>query len=220
MRSNNRIAAFSGALACAFLAAGAEGANITVQNPSFELNTGVGGFPPPTSWTPLAGNTSLFTESATAVGFTTGFDGTKYAGIDGGTAVQDLNITFQPNTQYTVTLAVGDRTGFQGLAIFGLQSSTAPGTYLGTSTTVDESPAGVPVNTMKDFTYTFTTGATAPTGDVVAAFTGATNTATNNPRANVDNYRVTSSPVPEPASLGFLGVGAVGLLARRRRSIA
>ena len=72
---------------------------------------------------------------------------------------------------------------------------------------------------LTDFTYTFVTGAVAPTGTVLAVFRGVDDGmgGGDSSRGDVDNYRVDASPIPEPASAALALLGSFGLLARRKR---
>lgn len=192
---------------------------ITVLNPSFETNTGVGGFPPPTDWTNTVAMTNLFTENTAEIGITTGGTGPRYAGTDGGNIVQDLGVAFLANSTYTVTLSIGNRPGTgnaEGLTLFGLQSSSAA-TDLGTFTVV-AAGTEVAAGSFQDFTYEFTTGAVAPAGNVVAVWraTADASSASASTRGIVDNYRV--DVVPEPSSSLLVLLGGVALLGVRRRS--
>ena len=90
----------------------------------------------------------------------------RYNGQNPGTTgSQDLGVGFLANTVYTMTILIGNRTNDgsnpTGTARFGL---TAGGTEQGTFTEVTN--AQVAGQTFQDFTYTFTTGAVAPTGNV------------------------------------------------------
>lgn len=55
-------------------------------------------------------------------------------------------------------------------------------------------------------------------GGAPGSFNGGPYT-TNFTQVMIDNVTLDVSPVPEPASLGLLGIAAVGLLARRRRAV-
>jgi hypothetical protein len=202
----------------------AQAVPITVQNASFESNTGVGDYPPPSNWTvdgTLVGANAGFTEGFNQIGNPTGGDALRYSGIDGGTLAQDLGVPFLANSTYTVRFLVGNRNAFgEGLTQYGLKSSTAFGTDLGTVASVDND-ATVPNNTFAEGpVYTFTTDATPPSGNVVVFFRGVDDLSgtANNTRAVVDLARVDVAPVPEPAALGLLGVAGTALLARRRRA--
>ena len=87
----------------------------------------------------------------------------------------------------------------------------ANGTIL-SSTTGVSSVAG----TFQDFTATFTTGGTV-TGDL---FVGAQYVGNGTVQGSVDNFRLNAASVsvPEPTSLGLLGLGTAGMLLRRRRN--
>lgn len=215
----------------------ASAATVTVQNPSFEQPTvtGNGGLyqtGTPTSWTG-ASFSAQYIENGANGGFTgqPGLNGSQYIADDvaanaTGTLTQDLGVAFQPNTTYTVDLAGGHRTNFAGVVMqFGLQSSTAPGTdlpgatigflnenALATSTFVDASAAGA-----NGGDFTFTTGSSVPSGNLLAFIRGV-NASGASERLHADNFRVTTTPAPEPASLALVGLGSLGLLARRRPS--
>lgn len=178
-------------------------ATITVQNPSFEIATGGGSFPPADFWPG-----SSFTENSASVGITTGGDGPRHNGQDSNsTANQDLGVAFLADTVYTLTIAIGNRTSDPGnptgTARFGL---TDGGTEVGTFTGAT-SPGG----TFLDSTYVFTTGAVAPTGNVGIRLQGV------NGRGLFDNVRLDASPVPEPSTALCALIGGSLILARRRR---
>lgn len=196
----------------------ASAATVNVLNPSFEANTGAGGFPPPINWTDTLATATLFTEATADIGITTGGTGARYAGTDGGNIIQDLGVAFMANSTYLVTLSVGNRPGAgndEGILFFGLQSSSAAvdlGTFTAVAATTEVAPAS-----FQDFTYQFTTGAVAPTGNVVAVWRSADDPATapTSTRGIVDNYRVDVVPEPSSSLLGLLG--GVALLGIRRR---
>ena len=180
---------------------------VTILNPSFESpGGGPATYTPATDWVG-----SNFTEISTEVGLNSGGNGLRYNGEEGGSTTQVLGVSFLSNTRYTLTLAIGNRvTGNPtGTATFGL---TANGTDLPISfapfTVV--APAQVPGGTFRDFTYTITTGAVAPTGNVGIRLGALSD------RALFDNVRLDASLVPEPSATLFALIGGL-LIARRRR---
>ena len=102
-------------------------------------------------------------------------------------------------------------------------SATAPDNFGGTNTAiftggrVDIASGGAEANTTNPRIYQIdTTGLNSG-----LALQSVTLTATNLAeagRTNIAVFSVSGTPVPEPASLSLLGVGAMGLLARRRRA--
>ncbi len=205
-----------------------------VQNASFELPFENGGYTTSaTDWT-ITGYSGNFqgVDSKSGAGLS-GANGPQYFFGDGATSSnlvsQDLGVGFAPYTTYTVDLSSAVRTsccGGQDLT-FGLASSTAaplPGAVTGYISVADI-VAGVGYNKFVDAAtagpnsheFTFTTGATVPSGDIVAYFSGAGNASTYGNRVTADDFTLTV--VPEPSSCMLFGLGAVGLLlaARRRR---
>ena len=186
-------------------AASSQAAAIIVLNPSFENPGGGGGqYPAADNWVG-----SSFTEISTDVGLSGG-DLIRYGAQQSGTTgSQDLGVGFLANSVYTLTIAVGDRqTGdVSGTVSFGL---TAGGTNQGIFTEV--APAQVTDNTFQDFTYTFTTGAVAPTGNV-----GIKLSSISAGRGVFDNVRLDASAIPEPSTALCAVIGGIALLRRRRR---
>lgn len=126
---------------------------------------------------------------------------------------QDLG-ALQPNTIYTLTVAIGSRADrINSPGIISLYSGFDPvgGTLLATG-------GGIPAiqNTWEDYTISFTTGSIVsdnliislsvlPAGTIQAAF---------------DNVRLDATAVPEPSTVAMLALGglaAVGLVRRRTR---
>ena len=141
----------------------------------------------------------------------------------GGTASLAQTLTgtsFLPNTTYTLTVQAFDRdtTASNGSDIVSFPTSVG----------IDLTAGGAPVGGALAFTppangggstatVTFQTGPTAPTGDLgfsigISGFNGAAAS-----QAVFDNVSITAAPVPEPAALGLLALGGLGVLSRRRR---
>ena len=179
---------------------------VAILNQSFE-NPGGGSFsyPPANNWI-----TSSFTEISTDVGLSGGHLLRHNGQNPGSSASQDLGVGFLTDSIYTLTISIGNRTtdvnNPTGTAVFGL---TAGGTDQAVFTQVASSL--VPGGTFRDFTYTFTTGAVAPTGNVGIRLGAAVGG-----RGLFDNVRLDVSPVPEPGTTLFALLGGL-LIARRRR---
>ena len=188
-------------------AASSQAVAIIVLNQSFESPGGNNGdYPPATSWVG-----STFTEVSTAIGLSGGHL-IRYNGQNGGTTgSQDLGVGFLADSVYSMTILIGNRTNDgsnpTGTARFGL---TAGGIEQGTFTEVTN--AQVAGQTFQDFTYTFTTGAVAPTGNV-----GIKLEAAAGGRGLFDNVRLDATAVPEPSTALCAVIGGLALLRRRRR---
>jgi hypothetical protein len=145
-------------------------------------------------------------------------DGTQigFANDPGTGLYQDLG-AIQPNTDYHVTVALGSPNAYPTDATAALLNGTNnTGTYLGSVT----NPANNS-NVLTDFSFDVTTSPTAA-GDLTIFLSNSSLTESSatgdGVQANFDNVRITATSVPEPASLAFMAVGGLALLARRRLS--
>jgi hypothetical protein len=213
-------------------------ASVPISNHSFESPDVMGSWQDgvPTGWTAGGGLTGRWLENNAAVGFTGG-DGVQHAALDtnGGFIYQDLGIAFAANTKYTIDLATAHRDGFaHGLLEWGLFSSDAIGTDIGTPGFADiqgvwngsGNPSGDNVwNTLRDASllstigtgslgkvYTHTTGAVAPTGNLVVFIRDV-----NGGRETFDNIRLDAMAIPEPAAMTLAALALGALLAFGRR---
>ena len=178
---------------------------VIILNQSFENpGGGAGTYAAATSWVG-----SSFTEISTEVPLSGGHLARYNGQNDNTTGSQDLRVGFLANSVYLLTISIGDRaTNFlSGTVSFGL---TAGGTNQGAFTQVTR--AQVADNTFQDFTYTLTTGAVAPTGNVGIKFSADTTG-----RGVFDNVRLDASAIPEPSTALCAVIGGLALLRRRRR---
>jgi hypothetical protein len=207
-------------------------ASVNIINPGFEddvaLVQGSGGWSDavPNGWSdPQGGDNTNFME--TIGGFAS--DGLAHLGFDGnefGLIYQDLGTAWAANTTYTFTVGVGNRANWgAGTGRFSLTSSLdalpAPGAVGGPYTLYTPSgffsdldtstiaPAG---GTFGDATFSWTTGAVAPAGNLRISVQNLTGT-----RLHIDNIRLDATAIPEPTAsvLGLLGAAFV---LRRRRA--
>lgn len=151
-------------------------------------------------------------------------EGTYYASIRGyGTDPALSTYLYQnvgallPNTIYTLTIAIGvgrfDSSPPDGFISL-INGTDHTGTVLD-SGDVNTLGMGQYANNFKDLTATFTTGASV-TGDLVISietiggFSGVSS-------MRLDNVRLTTETIPEPASLALLSLGGFLIQWRRRR---
>lgn len=137
--------------------------------------------------------------------------------IDSGIAniFQDVG-ALQPNTIYTLTVAIGQRLDrVNGSATIGLLNAEsgntdpwATGVTLASTTDVS-SIAG----SFQDFVTTFTTGSSV-SGDL---YVGAMYVGDGTIQASLDNFRLDAT-IPEPGTAALAALGGLGLLAWRRRT--
>ena len=218
-------------LATICLAGQAFAAAVTINNHSFEAaGLGAGGWSDaaPAGWVdPQGDDNTNFLENIS--GFAS--EGTTHIGFDPnefGLIYQDLSTAWAPNTVYTLTVGVGNRSGFgAGVGRFSLVSSTealpAPGVAGGpyslfTPTTGfftdrDTGTVATVANSFADTSFQWTTGAVAPAGNLRLVVQSNSST-----RLHVDNFRLDATPVPEPAAAALSAVLAGVLLNRRRRA--
>jgi hypothetical protein len=203
---------------------------VNIVNPGFESDAGLltagttWSDNTPTGWldpdNPGGNPNSNFLENI--AGFSS--DGIVHLGFDAtenGIVYQDLSTAWAPNTKYTLTVGVGNRSGFgAGNGMFGL-TSTNDGVVASNdsfslapfSQVVNTSIAASVAGSFADISLVFTTGALAPAGNI-RLFVKEVDTVS---RIHVDNFRLDAAPaVPEPSTAAVLTLGA-GLLRRRRR---
>lgn len=131
-----------------------------------------------------------------------------------GTFTQDLGVLAQPDTIYTVTVNVHDQIGAAFPSV--LEVDLFAGTEL--LDDVDTFTAPTTDGGMSVYTATVTTDATVPMGNLsVRLLSGGAPDGSTYATGIFDNVSITSQPVPEPAALSLLGVGALALLRHRRR---
>jgi hypothetical protein len=209
-------------------------ASVTITNPGFEAD--IASLQGGTSWSdavpagwsdPQGGDNTNFMELI--AGFAG--DGQVHLGFDGnelGLIYQDLGTVWAPNTQYTLTVGAGNRTGFgAGTGRFSLISSNEAlpaagpignGPYVlfapttGFSSDLDTATVSTVGNAFADATFQWVTGAVAPAGNLrlTVQSTGAV-------RLHLDNVRLDATVIPEPASAGLGLLISAFLFGRRRR---
>jgi hypothetical protein len=137
--------------------------------------------------------------------------------VGGGTLSQTFDVT--PGTTYSVSFDYGTYGSVAGGFVGGLTASVTGGSPLFSQTYTDATgtPYGLAtINQTFDnvATFTFVADSTSAVLSFVDASTGNANPAD----IGLDNVSVSAVVVPEPASIGLIGMAGAVLIARRRRA--
>lgn len=120
---------------------------------------------------------------------------------------QTLGVSFEPNSTYTLSVWVYDRLDTELSS--GVFARVDAGTTALTGATVDFTPPADGGKAL--YTWTYTTGATAPEGQMYVVVGAGSGTG----QANFDDVSLTV--VPEPLTLALIVVGTGTCLRRRRQ---
>jgi hypothetical protein len=155
-------------------------------------------------------NTSGGVFNASAAQFPGGVpDGQNFAWLNGGSAGQTLTANLTSNSEYTLSVGVGERLDsypFPGYSV----SLLAGGHVLATESSLNP-PAGSFLTSTLHFT--------ALSGNPYLGQSLAILLTANGTQVEFDNVRLDVSPVPEPETYGMMlmGLGLMGFVARRRK---
>lgn len=224
--------AFAAIASVVALAPSAQAAPITVGNYSFESPVIGGDYianPALGSWTFETIDSGLnyyvqkFEATLPAVSGVT--DGNQYLGLYTHNLTtriyQDTGVAWAPNTVYTLTAALGNRDHSQNVGAtthFGLSTDSTAANILGGAAIVNTDT--IAQQDWDTFTYSFTTGAVAPVGNLFIVFTKEGQA--GDARVQIDNVTLDATavvfPAPEPASLVLIAGGLVFALRRRNKA--
>lgn len=151
--------------------------------------------------------------NATAAQFPGGVpDGQNFAWLNGGSASQTLTANLTANSEYTLSVGVGERLDssvsykFPGYSV----SLLAGGHVLATESSLNPPPGSFLTSTLHF---------TALSGNPYLGQSLAIQLTANGTQVEFDNVRLNVSPVPEPEIYGMMlmGLGMMGFVARRRK---
>jgi hypothetical protein len=208
---------FTGVVVSTIIGSAAMASPNLVGNPSFEIPQATPGGEaggPGATWG-VYGN--VYTENVTGRANLFAHDGDQVIKTFGGSSGVYQTITVVPGDTYTATgwgetSASDPRTS--GTYDYGQLLVIVPGSGPGTGTFADlmiDPASPPPADVWQEATIT----GTVPTG--VTSLTFQYDAGTNgNGSVFFDDSSFTESPVPEPASLGLIGLSVAGLLRRRR----
>lgn len=197
----------------------AAAASIAIANSSFETSGGVA--LAPGGWNNELGpewrGTNGTNHGNAFIEYIAGFasEGTQHLGMAQGYSVwQVLGVNYEPNTIYTLNVAVGNRN--PSFTVAGNESTYS----LADDTGVKFATASLNASTLAQLTFADAPPLvlnTAATPDAVGKPIRIQFDALGVNRSHFDNVRLDASPVPEPTAAGLLALSALGLIVRRRR---
>jgi hypothetical protein len=197
-----RFLGLCGFLICFALISGSAWADtVTVQNSSFETTAGPLTLPCGSgctyNWGPIPGWTTN-TPSAGSWDpgsfFSSPLPDGNIAAFTNGIIYQDLSVALLPDTQYTLSVYVGDRGNQANTATYTIALDAGASQMCAFSNSI----GSVTAVTFAQETCTFTTGASVPSGDLSIFLSAAGG------QASFDQVSVTA---PEPSSIAMLGAG-------------
>ena len=150
-------------------------------------------------------------------------NGADFAGgVVGDVITQDLGVAILSDTTYTIDFAQarrGDGTNAgqhtSGIMSIGLFTGAADITAVIAGSANFDS-ADIAPNSSLARTFSFTTGAVVPGGNV-SVFVRGSDGNVSGVKLYFDDIKIDASPVPEPSSTALLGLGGFALLLRRRK---
>lgn len=189
---------------------------VPVPNADFQTTSGAGGG---SGWFELGvWSTTSASNFRTQTSFEglTGTNGTRMVNMGADSVWQTLSVPAVANSTYTLTLDMGRPNNNAGGTFKAMLYDGARFTSMIINTPTTAGPAFGALPNWVTYTFTGTTGATVSGNNITLEIDSLA--AGQGGNANwLDNVTLSYVVIPEPGTFGLLAMGAVGLLAGRRR---